>query len=1000
MRYIYILVSLLLSHFQPALQNGVLYVNPKCTIGSYKASSSAQEFLHSCGAGGYSKCKLFPNNSFNVQHIIDNDLNTTSSLLLNGSEQYLGVDLGRPEWIQGVKLWHISKRLSSDHLKIFVGNDPNCFKMNPICTYSEKQEDNFSRTSYSLPSPYLIPCNLKGRYVWLVVSTGSIENRFEIAEFRVFGGCSKCPPGHTTVDAGATKVSDCFLGSMDSPASCNGSQILYTNAMQKVAQLLAARPSWGVYHAEDWDRDTRTIPESYGRQLPVTTRGRLRYGKGQGSGAAASISFLNGNVSTAMFWPSGSIPNSFTICAVTRYAGSIRRKIFQGTVNLTLGHYFDAVGVSFSHSWMTHDQYAYSNGLEWLIICAKNSGETPSNVKVSSLHGDTLSVGTGLGKEGSGNLVINAGLFPEDSSDFSFSQVYIWEFGLSTLEMDAMIHSLKWYLSVGNDLRDLESVFNPSIVPGFGCDVRRYCSSDWVSVGHANGIRTPTPQSYSSRIGDLDEEICYLILPYQGIENVTVYNLFFPKSITVDMIVLGGGGGGAALGGGGGGGGVLLSNAFHISAGFHTASVGRGGAGGSLDPKQSASGESGISSSFDSAFSALGGGGGTTRSPADYANETLGKNGGSGGGGSGVSLPGLSIQGWFEGFLAFGNVGGIGVAQDSCSEEPRIAHGGGGGAGAPGDSGHCSVGGGHGGRGIDVSAYFGNQVGQSGWIGGGGGGGTENSMASLKRTSIQLSTSLGGGGAGGYIKKCTPGAFGTGGGGGGGGQNGGGCEGGTGIIVLATRISTKKQDDSGGATEMRMNSSRRSLLEWNSSVSIASTSSSNESGHNDISGQAQAPISGSCKYDRTYFWNASRTDANVTLSNPTAGALTNAIISFVVEPPLPLEANSKYLLAVKFPRTFRACPGITRLGSILNPTSNSKNPIYIQDVEDTYTLRGYNPPWLNSSLFAPSGSAFESVMYFNVSGSTPQNSSQTIQFSIQGLRNGLYTGEESLDRFL
>ncbi|EKX39217.1 hypothetical protein GUITHDRAFT_143626 [Guillardia theta CCMP2712] len=665
--------------------------------------------------------------------------------------------------------------------------------------------------------------------------------------------------------------------------------------MQRVAQILAARPAWGVYHAEDWDPHTRTISESFGRQLPVTSRGDLRYEKKKGFGADAPISSLNGNMSSAMLWPFGSIPRSFTICAVTRYAGSNRRRIIQGSTDFTLGHYFNAVGVSHSQSWMTQKQQAYSNPLDWLVICTKNSGETPANVKV-----------------------------------------YIWEHGLSADDMEALVYSLKWYLSHGIELRYLESVFNPQIVPGFGCDVPVSCPSDWVSVQSAPGVRSPNPQSYHERIGNEDAELCYLLLPYQGLHNVTVYNLYFPREIMAAVVVLGGGGGGAAFGGGGGGGGVLLSRSLHIAAGFHSVTVGRGGGGGGSDWAEPGCGGRGFSSSFDS-FVAEGGGGGASRSLRAQV-KSIGHNGGSGGGGSGTLNAGLSTQRSYEGFLVFGNDGGSGTLEDACAEEPRFSHGGGGGAGAPGASGHCLRGAGAGGRGIDVSPYVGNRIGQAGWIAGGGGGGAQN-------------------------------------------MNEGEGEG-----EGEDRIAEAAREVQGlSFSQYEVLHSELMLLVSNlANASNSSVAGGSSSSISNISNATSAPSipSGSVP----------TTDAKITLSNYTAGAITNALISFAVPPTAPLRENSSYLLVLQFPRTFRVCSTTTRLGTILIPASDSSSQVRIEKVQDVSNLQGYYLPWLNYSLFQPDNTAFSSVMYFNLSGSTSTNSTQFIQFSIQGLQNGLYSG--------
>jgi hypothetical protein len=232
------------------------------------------------------------------------------------------------------------------------------------------------------------------------------------------------------------------------------------------------------------------------------------------------------------------------------------------------------------------------------------------------------------------------------------------------------------------------------------------------------------------------------------------------------LVVAGGGGGGGGRGGGGGGaGGLVHRDAFTISTGNATVTVGGGGGGGAFD----VTGTNGSNSVF-STLTALGGGGGGANSNRN------GLAGGSGGGRR-VSDPGASGGAGDQPSSASGGFGNAGGPNDFVTNGGWRGSGGGG-AGAPGASGVTT---GNGGDGLsyDIS-------GTPTFYAGGGGGGTDTNYT-------RPIGGLGGGGNGGQSDNGLPGAPNTGGGGGGGGYTGssGGTEvggaGGSGIVIVRYR---------------------------------------------------------------------------------------------------------------------------------------------------------------------------------------------------------------------
>jgi hypothetical protein len=199
----------------------------------------------------------------------------------------------------------------------------------------------------------------------------------------------------------------------------------------------------------------------------------------------------------------------------------------------------------------------------------------------------------------------------------------------------------------------------------------------------------------------------------------------------VDILIVAGGGsgGGASNGGGGGAGGILFAQNYFLSGGAYTATVGAGAA------ATNASGGNGGDSSFSRINATAKGGG----AGGDYR-----VNGGAGGNGGGagaddrnVTRSGGGTNGSTpSGFTKYGNSGGGGTGGTSGGR----AGGGGGGAGGAGTWANSNLAG-SGGLGIDLSATFGTNVGESGYFASGGGGQSRSSVVAT------WPGPLGGGGA-------------------------------------------------------------------------------------------------------------------------------------------------------------------------------------------------------------------------------------------------------------
>ncbi|WP_264521865.1 glycine-rich domain-containing protein [Flavobacterium sp. N1994] len=261
----------------------------------------------------------------------------------------------------------------------------------------------------------------------------------------------------------------------------------------------------------------------------------------------------------------------------------------------------------------------------------------------------------------------------------------------------------------------------------------------------------------------------------------------FNSVIIGQVLVVAGGGSGAKgrqqLGGAGGGaGGVVFSNAYTLTYGTYSVTVGNGGTSVTSPGIGAVNGNNGGNSVFGT-LTAIGGGGGGS----DYISSAyFGQNGGSGGGAA-ISLSGTTATAGSSTQTAqvnetshYGNGGGR-----SYSGSTGFPAGGGGGAGnagySPNFNGYGDYGG-NGGEGVTVSFSSGWP---SGYFAGGGGGSGGDAGAGVpgRRNKGVGGSSIGGNGDGADANFVTSGVSNTGSGGGGSSGRPSGA-GGSGIVII------------------------------------------------------------------------------------------------------------------------------------------------------------------------------------------------------------------------
>lgn len=226
---------------------------------------------------------------------------------------------------------------------------------------------------------------------------------------------------------------------------------------KKMADVFNNNPPWGIYNAVDFDETIGTLFDTSGKNNHATTSGKIYKGRASGNGASTHIHYIKGDTNTTISWPSGSIPEKFTICSITRYSGwsNKNRILTSSSGNWLHGHWYNRRGMVYYEGWKTN--YGNSNiggsGMDWLVMCGKNGLNTDNlyyNKKENNILGNSNPIGTDYGGAGGTpyNLSINKCPWGE-KSDWALSYVIIWDKVLTDNEMMTVSNLLQSYLKTG-----------------------------------------------------------------------------------------------------------------------------------------------------------------------------------------------------------------------------------------------------------------------------------------------------------------------------------------------------------------------------------------------------------------------------------------------------------------------------------------------------------------------------------------------------------------------
>jgi hypothetical protein len=156
------------------------------------------------------------------------------------------------------------------------------------------------------------------------------------------------------------------------------------------------------------------------------------------------VTFNNG---TTVVWPDGSIPTTYTICAITRYDPTLGYRILGGTErtnDLIIGHYNSTRGVVYATKWITNLTTKGSAKTNWLPVCVKKT-TLPNNVLVDKV---AVGIANNDGNVGGSNKRLGINVI-EPAGKCHFSHLIIWDIALSDTELVTVSNSFDTYLSTG-----------------------------------------------------------------------------------------------------------------------------------------------------------------------------------------------------------------------------------------------------------------------------------------------------------------------------------------------------------------------------------------------------------------------------------------------------------------------------------------------------------------------------------------------------------------------
>ena len=214
---------------------------------------------------------------------------------------------------------------------------------------------------------------------------------------------------------------------------------------------------WGKTVEGRWDDESGFDRHS------KTSAGAISLKTAAGNGAGNVISFLTGGTDGSIVFQEGSIPHEFTICSLSRYAGSHKNKILAkvdhdndcmtddiGAECWFHGHDAGKVGVAYYNRWETSSASflpSYKSE-DWLVMCGQNKA---LGVQLANgMERTARSEGGAWGGDGDLQLAVN-GHGPLQDSEWALHGFTIWDRHLTRDEMTSASEAYLKLLDRGGD---------------------------------------------------------------------------------------------------------------------------------------------------------------------------------------------------------------------------------------------------------------------------------------------------------------------------------------------------------------------------------------------------------------------------------------------------------------------------------------------------------------------------------------------------------------------
>jgi len=519
-------------------------------VASYSTGLRNVNLQRSCGATLTDSCAALQNkDSTPASNAVDTDSGTQSMSLtplvtdanyFTGMTTWWRVKFERQAIVQNLEIYN-TDALKMSSFSIRVGNTEPSAQMgqNALCASNVVWPNGTSLLQVTCTQA------LQGQYLYIIngVTTNLILNNVQVmgyllpasevcvgcsaGKYKVTNGtgtCTDCASGTASALTAATSASACVkcLANSYSGTSAGVCSQCPANAKSEVGSISAdyclcnagytAAPSttlctsfqtlyqgkkpWAQYSAAGWNAQTKVLTDESGNGRNTVNTGQqggIQSLSMREGGATNAIPFLRGSTTDRLDFPDGSIPLTFTICSLTKYAGTSQSE--QGRILTALnsewwhGHYQLQRGVAkyASRTIMSSDGLTKiadpvwntpTDGLSvntnWLVMCSKNGGVVPYNVladsqsigtstrsdgNVSEWYGATLADKTqNMMRDRTKQMCINCNA--NQKSAWDLAQLMIWDSHLTDSEMQTVSTELQKFVTLNTQC---------SVVPGVGC---------------------------------------------------------------------------------------------------------------------------------------------------------------------------------------------------------------------------------------------------------------------------------------------------------------------------------------------------------------------------------------------------------------------------------------------------------------------------------------------------------------------------------------------------